>query len=123
MTIMSRSSTWTRRWSRISSAIDGYRLSGDDAETVGTGLAKIATLARRWGAFRQVPDHALIYNLVHDSLDREISDRVARRAADRIGAGGEVGHADDQSDAPGQRGQGRAPASHRGRRGRPEASP
>ena len=66
-------------------AIDGYRLSGDDAETVGHVVSKVATLARRWGAFRQVPDHALIYNLVHDSLDREISDEL--RAELLIGSG------------------------------------
>ena len=67
------------------SAVEARQQSGDDAEMVARVVAKIAALARRWGAFRQVPDHALIYNLVHGSLDREISDRT--RAELLIGSG------------------------------------
>jgi class 3 adenylate cyclase/tetratricopeptide (TPR) repeat protein len=67
------------------SAVEARRRSGDDAEMVARVAAKIASLARRWGAFRQVPDHALMYNLVHDSLDRDISDRL--RAELLIGSG------------------------------------
>jgi tetratricopeptide (TPR) repeat protein len=52
---------------------------------VGRLAAKTASLARRWGAFRQVPDHAQIYNLIHESLDRQISDRL--RAELLIGSG------------------------------------
>ena len=67
------------------SAVEARRASGDDAEKVARIVAKIASMARRWGAFRQVPDHSLIYGLVHDSLDRDISDRL--RAELLIGSG------------------------------------
>jgi tetratricopeptide (TPR) repeat protein len=36
----------------------------------------MAALARRWGGFRKVPDHTMMHTLVHESLGRDISERL-----------------------------------------------
>ena len=66
-------------------SVEAHKRADNDPELVGRVVARMAALARRWGGFRNVPDHALIYELVHESLEREVSDRV--RAELLIGSG------------------------------------
>jgi len=66
-------------------AADECRRSGNDAETMGRLAAKVANLARRWGAFRQIPDHRRMHELVQEALGREIS--APLRAELLIGSG------------------------------------
>ena len=66
-------------------AVDAARRAGDDPQIIGRLSAKLATAAKRWGAFKQPPPHEMIRTLVDESLGRDVGDRV--RADLLIGLG------------------------------------
>ncbi|MEX2547726.1 MAG: adenylate/guanylate cyclase domain-containing protein [Chloroflexota bacterium] len=66
-------------------AVEIEQRGDNDSDRFGQLVAKIASLARRWGAFRETPPHALIHDLIKQSLARDVSDRV--RAELLIGSG------------------------------------